>query len=890
MTDDYKNSNKGSEMQVKKRNGQMQDMTFDKILMRVKNLGKQAGISANFSALVLKIMDQLYDGIETSKIDELTAQQCATMNSQNPSLGTLAGYVCVSNHQKNTGGEMGKFVSIVRTLGSSLLADDFITFVERHHLALEMMIDYERDCLIDYFGFKTLERSYLMKRDGVVLERPQHMWMRVAVCLHMCKATSIAALERIKETYDLLSQKYFIHATPTLFNAGTRHPQLSSCYLIAMEEDSINGIYNTLKDCANISKWAGGIGLHVHNVRAAGSPIHGTNGSSTGLVPMLKVYNSTARYCNQGGKRNGSFAIYLEPWHADIEEFLQMKRNQGDEEMKARDLFYALWISDLFMERVRDDAEWHLFCPNKAPGLSKVHNGEFRTLYARYVSECRYDRVVKARDLWLKILDSQMETSAPYLLYKDAVNAKCNQSNLGTIQSSNLCTEITLYSDANETAGCNLASGALNMFVKKAGDDEGDGALYYDYDGLQRVVRVITRNLNQVIDRNFYPTEKTRRSNFLHRPIGIGVQGLADCFIQMGYSFESEEAASLNRCIFEVMYFAALSESCELAKERKADMMRLKRLYSDVGKERGFHFRRTEPHCREYSFPDGAAAETVRLVNEVRPVFGEFFRLDDTYVGAYSSYIGSPMHKGMLQFDMWAKHQHDANSPRTKAHWAQLRQEIEMHGVRNSMLMAPMPTASTSQILGNNECFEPYTSNIYTRRTMAGEFIVINRHMVRELIEMGVWSEEIKDHIIANRGSVQHIGNISDDFKSRYKTVWEISMKTVINMARDRGAYICQSQSMNLWVEDPNYAQLSSMHFYSWKQGLKTGIYYLRRKPKHHPQQFTIQPKDEASVAAAPAAGAAACPYRPRRQRGSSADADTADADADDQECLACGS
>ena len=924
--DDYRNSNKMGEMQVRKRNGQMHDVAFDKILARVKNLGRHAGVSANYSALVVKIIEQLYDGIDTCKIDDLTAELCAAMTSQNPSLGVLAGYVCVSNHQKNTEASL---LRVTRSLwggdgGRSLLDPSYRAYVERHHEALEAMIDYERDFLIDYFGFKTLEKSYLMKRDGRIVERVQHMWMRVAVFLHFdyipshsgCGGSATATtttMERIMETYDLLSRKYFTHATPTLFNAGTRNSQLSSCYLVAMEEDSIDGIYNTLKDCANISKWAGGIGLHIHNVRATNSPIFGTNGASTGIVPMLKVFNSTARYCNQGGKRNGSFAIYIEPWHADIEDFLQMKRNQGDEEMKARDLFYALWVPDLFMQRVKEDGAWHLFCPNKAPGLSDVHSEAFVALYERYVAEGRFDKEVKARDLWLKILDSQMETSMPYMLYKDAVNRKCNQSNLGTIRSSNLCTEITLYSDHRETAVCNLASVALNMFVRESGsgshgrDSPGgtegtegteDAFPRFDFIGLQAAVRTMVRNLNQVIDRNYYPTKKTERSNRLHRPIGIGVQGLADCFIMMGLAFESPEAQDLNKCIFEVIYYAALSESHALASERSNAVWRITCAY-DSGL---FTFVDPEPHSKRYEMhveDMDHRSKLAALLDAASPVRAEVERYDPYggrlmsdesrhIAGAYSSYIGSPMHHGRLQFDMWEGHEHSARSPLSATDWFSLREKVARNGVRNSMLIAPMPTASTSQIFGNNECFEPYTSNIYTRRTMAGEFLVINQHMVRELIAMGMWSEEVKDNIIANRGSVQYLVNLPDDFKRRYKTVWEISMKTVINMARDRGAYICQSQSMNLWVEDPQYKDLNNIHFYAWQQGLKTGMYYMRRKPKHHAQQFTIEPTatrgdpnrgDEPSLAPPPPV--VACPYRPRGMRG---------ADADAEGCEACGS
>ena len=924
----FDNSNKKGEMQVRKRNGELQDVSFDKILMRVKNLGRQAGIELNYSALVVKIIEQLFDGIETRQIDDLTAEECASMTTQNPSHGVLAGYVCISNHQKNNSNDDGHLMTLLKvvqelSLGpKGLLSDEYSRFVDNHHEKLEEMIVYDRDFLIDYFGFKTLEKSYLMKSpvSNRIVELPQHMWMRVAVELHM-KPNAISnnisfQLKKIKETYDLLSQKYFTHATPTLFNSGTRKPQLSSCYLIGMEEDSIDGIYNTLKDCANISKWAGGIGLHVHNVRAANSPIYGTNGVSTGLVPMLKVFNSTARYCNQGGKRNGSFAIYLEPWHADIENFLQMKRNQGDEEMKARDLFYALWIPDRFMRQVRDDGDWHLFCPNKAKGLSDVHNQDFEDLYERYVEEGKYDRVVSARDLWLKILDTQMETSGPYLLYKDAINRKCNQSNLGTIRSSNLCTEITLYSDDKETAVCNLASVALNMFVKgveNKGIGTGDGGTMnfyserfssmYDFEGLALVVRVMVRNLNNVIDNNFYPTDKTRRSNMLHRPIGIGVQGLADCFIKMGYSFDSLDAIEFNKCVFEVIYYTALHESCEIARLRESGMRQLSQAYASGE----FTFANSSVLAsvtHAYIIPDTTSNETRQLLNQYKPIREELMLGISGSPGAYSSYKGSPIERGILQFDMWENHSHSPLSPISKEMWDSLRGRISMHGIRNSMLLAPMPTASTSQIFGNNECFEPYTNNIYTRRTMAGEFIVMNQHMVKELIEMGIWSEDVKDNILKNNGSVQYLTNLPDDFKRKYRTVWEISMKSIINMARDRGAYICQSQSMNLWVEEPKYPLLTNIHMYSWNQGLKTGMYYMRRKPKHQPQQFTIEPtrlsKSNVDEREGTTEGTIstegtkstegqtkseekrACPYRPRGSRSSG--------DMGEEDCLVCGS
>jgi ribonucleoside-diphosphate reductase alpha chain len=764
------------EMRVKKRDGTFQNIAFDKILNRVKNLGKMAAItSINYSSLIIKVIDQLYDGISTTKIDELTAEQCATLSTLHPDYITLASYITVSNNHKNTSDSFydamktlyenknGKFVQ------SPLVSHELIKVVAEYKEVFESMIQYKRDYLIEYFGFKTLEYSYLMKINGKIIERPQHMWLRVAIGIHGDD------LKRIKETYDLMSQKYFTHATPTLFNAGTLRPQLSSCYLIAMEEDSLGGIFNTLSDCAHISKWAGGIGLHIHNIRAKGSLIAGTNGASTGIVPMLRVFNSTARYVDQGGRRNGSFAIYLEPWHADICDFLELKKNHGDEELKARDLFYALWIPDLFMRKVKANEEWCLFSPSECPGLSDMCGNDFDSLYNHYESEKREKSKINARDLWFKILDSQMETGTPYLLYKDACNKKSNQQNLGVIKSSNLCTEVVQYSDDTETAVCNLASIALNRFVKPATTDSngpGPGPCY-DFEALHAVTKIVTYNLNRIIDINYYPTEKTKKSNMRHRPIGIGVQGLADVFMLMNYAFASNESKELNKQIFETMYHAALESSVELAK---------------------LH-------------------------------------------GPYETFQGSPASDGILQFDMW---EYDPGTARYD--WTALKASIVEHGLRNSLLLAPMPTASTSQILGNNEAFEPITSNIYTRRTMAGEFIVMNKYLMRELIDAGLWNERLKNNIIANRGSVQHLTQLSEHVRNKYKTVWEIPMKDVIDMSADRAVFICQSQSLNLWMEEPNYKSLTSMHFYAWSKGLKTGLYYLRRKPKHQAQQFTIEP------------------------------------------------
>jgi ribonucleoside-diphosphate reductase alpha chain len=837
------------DMYVLKRNGDREIVAFDKILARLKTLGHQSSITGvNYTTLVIKIIDQLYDGIPTAKIDELTAQQCAMMAVQHPDYGTLASYIIISNAHKNI---PSGFYAAMRQLyeyrdshdkHSPIISRDVWGFLHEIvdtprdgsvsgpgpymvHEAIQQMMVEDRDYLIDYFGFKTLERSYLMRVNGAIVERPQHMWMRVAIGIHSGRKDTLSIYETlvyIQNTYDAMSQKYMTHATPTLFNAATPRPQLSSCYLISMENDSIDGIFDTLKDCAKISKHAGGIGLHIHNIRASGSHIRGTNGASNGIVPMLRVFNNTARYIDQGGRRNGSFAIYLEPWHPDIEDFLEMKKNHGDEEMKGRDLFYALWVPDLFMERVRGAGGsdmWSYFCPDECPGLADVYDREFRELYERYEREGRARKQVKARDLWLKILDSQMETGTPYILFKDAVNKKSNQKNIGVIKSSNLCTEIMEYSDANETAVCNLASIALNKFVVAYGSGSdhsgpsgssdhsvlsgssvvsgsgvvsqanvvpplGGGHPPFDFAELERVTALLVDNLNQIIDINYYPTTKTQTSNLRHRPIGIGVQGLADVFMMMNIPFHSEEAKVLNREIFETIYYSALQASMTLAARH----------------------------------------------------------------GAYETFQGSPASQGILQFDMWGidptADTYPAPKYRTRKYdWSALKAKIQHHGLRNSLLLAPMPTASTSQILGNNECFEPITSNIYTRRTLAGEFIMVNRYLIRDLISLGLWNERVKTNIIANQGSVQYIDGLPDALKLKYKTVWEMPMRHVIDMAADRGAFICQSQSMNLWVEEPNYNILTSMLFYAWNKGLKTGVYYLRRKAKHQAQQFTVEPE-----------------------------------------------
>lgn len=1120
------------EMYVTKRDGRKEIVSFDKILQRIKKVGLEANIKVNYTSLVMKVIDQIYDGITTTLIDELSAQQCASMSTVHPDYNTLAGRLTVSNHQKNTS---TSFIQVMNDLyynkdkhdqHSPIVSDELIQTVKEHGTEIESMIDYNRDYLVDYFGIKTLERSYLLRINKVIVERPQHMWMRVSIGIHGNK------LDKIKETYDYMSNKYFTHATPTLFNAGTPHPQLSSCYLLAMENDSIEGIYNTLKDCALISKWAGGIGLHIHNVRASGSHIRGTNGSSNGIVPMLRVFNHTAKYVDQcvvpetiiyttkgpieiqdcivgeteivnaqgevetiqdvlehpyegellniqtlhsmvplqitpehpvwaiqgqkkglnyslienrlkknhalmewveakeldedsmvgfpiptykkdvetifekdcyvyglllgdgymnnktdasghitlhktnkknvesfltnyfnencvqynvqteenttrirwnqclhlpfrhqdlyneqkekrissrwlhlplykikqivkgllhsdgcihkeimfdttsrtlveglrylllrmgiltsgyvrdcigqshrtvhgdiiehkrlnyclripktqdicelleleydssqffkfftyenmlftriqsiessqykgvlydlqmrdehnylihnglihngGGKRNGSFAIYLEPWHFDIEIFLQMRKNHGEEDLKARDLFYALWTPDLFMERVKADGGWTLMCPDECPGLSDVYGDDFKELYEKYESEGKGRTVIKARSLWFQVLDAQMETGTPYLLFKDHVNRKCNQKNLGTIKSSNLCCEITEYSDDKETAVCNLASIALPAFLRKRQED---GFMVFDYEALHNVTQVVTNNLNNIIDVNFYPTEKTHRSNMRHRPIGIGVQGLADVFFQMDIAFHSEQAKELNKMIFETIYHGALTMSCKLAVEQ----------------------------------------------------------------GKYETFDGSPTSKGELQFDLWG-----IDPGQERYDWNTMKQQIMEKGLRNSLLVAPMPTASTSQILGYNECIEPITSNIYSRRTLAGEFVLANKYLMKELIDLGIWNEQLKNNMVANHGSIQHMELVPEHIRNKYKTVWEMPMKHLIDMAADRGAFICQSQSLNLWLEEPNYSNLTSMHFYSWTKGLKTGIYYLRRRARHQAQQYTIEPE-----------------------------------------------
>jgi ribonucleoside-diphosphate reductase alpha chain len=774
-------------MHVLKRNGNREAVSFDKVLSRVRKAAR--GLSVNPDALSQQVLTRIYDGVPTTQLDELTAANAASLSTLHPDWAVLASRIAISNHHKNTN---ASFSHVMHALANQTMpktgetvcyvSKDVLDVIEKHGEEIDDYIQHDRDYFLDYFGFKTLEKSYLLKDTNmVILERPQHMWMRVAIALWGSN------LQRAFETYDIMSQKLMTHATPTLFNAGTPRQQLSSCYLLSMHDDSIAGIYKTLGDCAAISKYAGGIGLHIHNIRARGALIRGTNGTSNGLVPMLRVFNNTARYVDQGGgKRNGSFAVYLEPWHADVEDFLKLKLNSGSEEERARDLFYALWIPDLFMKRVEADGEWTLFCPSEAPGLADVWGADFERLYEQYEKEGRGRKVVKAQKLWFQILDAQMETGTPYLVYKDAANKKSNQQNLGTIKSSNLCSEIIEFSNSQETAVCNLASLALPSFVK-------DGA--FDFQELMRVVRVATRNLNRVIDINFYPTPETKRSNMRHRPIGLGIQGLADVFAMLKLSWEGEEAAKLNQLIFEHIYYAAVETSCELADEEGA-------------------YETFREHADPYSSP--------------------------THSG-WGMNPGSPASQGRLQPDLWDV------KPISELDWDGLRQRAKK-GMRNSLLVAPMPTASTSQILGFNECFEPFTSNLYTRRTLAGEFIIVNKYLLKELMDLGIWSEELKQQIIARNGSVQGIPGIPEDIQQRYKTTWEIKQRFLIDMAAARGAFICQSQSLNLFLADPNYAKLTSMHFHAWKQGLKTGCYYLRTKAPVAAQKFTIDPRLLAAV------------------------------------------
>ncbi|MEJ6710843.1 MAG: ribonucleoside-diphosphate reductase subunit alpha [Flavobacteriales bacterium] len=761
-------------MFVLKRDGRKEAVKFDKITARIQKLCYGLDTLVDPTSVAMKVIEGIYEGVTTFELDNLAAEVAASLTVKHPDYAQLAARIAVSNlHKKtkksfsDTMSDLYKYTNPVTNQKAPMLADDVYQIIQDNKEVLDSTIIYDRDFSYDYFGFKTLERSYLLRTDGQIAERPQHMLMRVSIGIH--KDDIPAAIE----TYEMMSKKYFTHATPTLFNAGTPKPQMSSCFLLTMKDDSIDGIYDTLKQCSKISQSAGGIGLSIHNVRAKGSYIRGTNGTSNGIVPMLRVFNDTARYVDQGGgKRKGSFAIYLEPWHADVFDFLDLRKNHGKEEMRARDLFYAMWTPDLFMERVEANGEWTLMCPNECPGLADVYGAKFKTLYEKYEKEGKGRKTIKARELWEKIVESQIETGTPYMLYKDACNEKSNQKNLGTIKSSNLCTEIVEYTAPDEVAVCNLASLALPMFVE-------DGK--FDHEKLYNVTYKVTKNLNVVIDRNYYPVQEARNSNMRHRPIGLGVQGLADAFILLRLPFTSPEAKQLNKDIFETIYFASLKASKDLAK------------------------------------------------------------VD----GAYETFKGSPISKGKFQFDLWGVKAKDLSG---RWDWDELRAEIIESGVRNSLMLAPMPTASTSQILGNNECFEPYTSNIYTRRVLSGEFIIVNKHLLKDLVKLGLWNDELKNEILRTNGSIQNIENIPQNIKDLYKTVWELSMKDIIDMAGERGQFIDQSQSLNLFVENANLGKLTSMHFYAWKQGLKTGMYYLRTKSAVDAIKFTVQKQSKAQL------------------------------------------
>ena len=756
-------------MFVLKRDGRKEAIKFDKITARIQKLCYGFSELVDPTAVAMKVIEGIYEGVTTSELDNLAAEVSASMTTRHPDYALLASRISVSNLHKDTKKSFSEtmkdlydYVNPKTGKKAPLIADDVIKIIKKNAELLDSTIIYDRDFGYDYFGFKTLERSYLLRLNGKIAERPQHMLMRVAIGIHK------EDIQSAIETYELMSQKYFTHATPTLFNAGTPKPQMSSCFLLTMKDDSIDGIYDTLKQCAKISQSAGGIGLSIHNVRATGSYIRGTNGTSNGIVPMLRVFNDTARYVDQGGgKRKGSFAIYLEPWHADVFDFLDLRKNHGKEEMRARDLFFALWTPDLFMQRVKEDGEWTLMCPNECPGLADTYGKDFEKLYKKYEKAGKGRKTIRARELWEKVVESQVETGTPYILYKDACNEKSNQKNLGTIRSSNLCTEIIEYTAPDEVAVCNLASIALPMYINEETNT-------FDHEKLYNITRVITKNLNKVIDRNYYPVAEAKNSNMRHRPVGLGVQGLADTFIKLRLPFDSDEAKALNEEIFETIYFAALTSSMETAKEE----------------------------------------------------------------GAYQTYEGSPISQGLFQHNLWGKKDEELSG---RWAWGELRNQIKENGVRNSLLLAPMPTASTSQILGNNECFEPYTSNIYTRRVLSGEFVVVNKHLLLDLVKLGLWNDEMKNEIIKANGSIQGIDSVPENIKAIYKTVWEIKMKDIIDMSADRGHFIDQSQSLNLFIDQPNMGKITSMHFYAWEKGLKTGMYYLRTKAATQAIQFTVQ-------------------------------------------------
>ena len=885
-------------MRVIKRSGSYEDVSFDKILNRVRSLSFseefQKGLNIDETLVAQKVVQEIYDGVKTSELDDLSAQISMSMYSSHPDFKTLAGRITVSNLHKNT---LDKFSDKIELMYNyefngqkkPLIADYLYQLVQENKELIDNTIDYSRDYDYDFFGIKTLEKTYLYKINKKTIERPQDMLMRVSLSIYRNN------LDKALQNYELMSKHYFTHATPTLYNAGSRREQFASCFLLTMQEDSISGIYKTLGDCAMISKHAGGIGLSIHDIRGTDSYIAGTNGHSNGLVPMLKVFNDTARYVDQGGgKRNGSFAIYLEPWHCDIFEFIELKKNHGNEEERARDLFYALWVCDLFMERVKNNEKWSLMCPNECKGLSEVWGKDFVELYTDYENQNKYRTQINARELWQAILTSQIETGNPYILYKDSCNGKSNQQNLGTIKSSNLCTEIIEYTSSEETAVCNLASISLKKFVLNKDISNLELVIYskqdcvycklakalckkknikyeelsyteltalsgsypygvkfpqiyikdgynrehlggyteleeyirpsYDFENLKNITKHLTNNLNNIIDYNYYPTKETKTSNMRHRPIGLGVQGLANVFLEFGYSFDSEEAKELNSKIFECIYFGSLEASMEIAKDREINIQKYKRGLQQL--DTGF-------------VSDGDNFVTSAEIGEIKEnynIIGEELNREE-YLGTYSSYIGSPMYHGKFQFDLWNHKMTDINW-----NWTNLREEIKKYGVRNSLLVAPMPTASTAQILGNYECFEPIMSNIYSRRVLAGEYMVMNDYLIEDLISLDLWTKELKDKIIENDGSVQNIEGIPKKIKNKYKTVWEIKQKIVIDMALDRGKFICQSQSMNLFLESPNVSTLTSMHFYGWERGLKTGIYYLRSRPSSRAIQFTVEP------------------------------------------------
>ena len=927
----YQNSQK---MKVQKRNGSFEEVSFDKIVNRIKSLSKGNQflneLSIDETLIAQKVIQEIYDGVKTSELDELSSQIAISMYSKNPEFKTLASRIIISNHHKNTLNNFTDKIELMYHYNNNgvkkpLIADYFYEFVMSNKDKINEMIDYSKDYDFDFFGFKTLEKSYLYSLDKKIIERPQDMFMRVSLSIHRNN------LEKALKNYNLMSNHYFTHATPTLYNAGSRREQFASCFLLTMKEDSISGIYDTLKDCALISKHAGGIGLSIHNIRAKDSYISGTNGISNGLVPMLRVFNDTAHYVDQGGgKRNGSFAMYLEPWHSDIFEFIELKKNHGNEFERARELFYALWIPDLFMERVHSDSHWSLFCPHECPGLNNNWGDKFNELYLSYENDNKYRKQIKARVLWSAILTSQIEVGMPYLLYKDSCNRKSNQQNLGTIQSSNLCTEIIEYTSPEETAVCNLASISLKKFIQKKDTSDLNFIIYskpeciycdlakglfnklninyetknyteltslsgqypngvkfpqiylkkginrqhiggytelkeylkpsYDFEKLKNIAKQLTHNLNHIIDYNYYPIPETRNSNMKHRPIGIGVQGLANVFFEFGYPFDSDEAKELNEDIFETIYFGSMEASMELAKERELIIKDYKNKLND------YHIKlktklppnmnptlynneeltkESKEICLErYSERQKILEERNNLRNDIDYLFNNYNIIPeelnrDEYLGSYSSFIGSPLHQGKFQFDLW-----DYKMTDVRHNWSELMIEIQKYGVRNSLLVAPMPTASTAQILGNYECFEPILSNIYTRRVLSGEYMVINDYLVNDLISLGIWSTELKDKIIANDGSIQGIKEIPDIFKNIYKTIWELKQKNIIDMAIDRGKFICQSQSMNLFLESPDIGTMTSMHSYSWKKGLKTGIYYLRSRPSSKAIQFTLNPAE----------------------------------------------